>query len=246
MAMVFWRVVSAMFPACSKAALACAMFAAASWCLAEPGSIDWGDEPGVLACWQVSGAVAGAVRAEGVGPRWSIRDSRGRRFSLFEQVWLEDLNDRIGLIANRDNEPDFSAVAARLSDGVNDLIELVMDMGGISAGASSFEADAWRDRPFLDRPDLFGSRIDALTLDIERLWVRTPGDNPNGDGNWSQVDFDVTVRLIGLPMAPIPLPPGAFAAAPLLAILAWRGLLGPGSTAPRWKRRGGCVVWRTP
>jgi hypothetical protein len=124
-------------------------------------------------------------------------------------------------LATASLDPDFTAFAGYLTDGVggyDQLIDFLLDgINGGGVGYSDFEAAYVYGNPSDPRVDLHGYRVDSLALRLDSLTVATPGSNPNHDGIWTDYSAHFTLSAFG--DVPEPTLPGIASAAAATMLL---------------------------
>ncbi len=98
-------------------------------------------------------------------------------------------------------DPDFSNFVERLTDG--DLEQIVFWLGATPRGTSGYgmlEPDFIYGNPADPRVDLHGYRIDSISLFMNSLTIDSPGGDPNGDGQWTDVNSTFTLSMNGEPV----------------------------------------------
>jgi len=110
-------------------------------------------------------------------------------YALFEQVPIRDGDEGTIRVAKLDNDPDFTAFAALLTDGADEPITTSAGGGSSTTNESRF---------FVQRPspgpDFAGYTIDSIEFRIDSVLIATPGRNPNHNGFWT--DYDLGGRLV--------------------------------------------------
>ncbi len=98
-------------------------------------------------------------------------------------------------------DPDFTVLAANLVNGQPDRIGYTWSYYPIPPGfpgTQQYEAYMLAGSPFLTNGiDLQGTVIDRFALRIDDLYLDIPGRDPNGDGNWTDLRFSVTLFIEG-------------------------------------------------
>ena len=113
---------------------------------------------------------------------------------LFEDVIVTV--DDIGSIALADSgsDPAFDELVVFLTNGVEDPLTVragIAPDGGAGA-RTELESFYFAELPGGNGIDLQGVEIDALGFRYDHLEIHTPGSDPNNDGNWTDIVFDVT------------------------------------------------------
>ena len=98
-------------------------------------------------------------------------------------------------------DPDFTQLAANLVNGQPDRIGWVtayVPIAPDNGGTQNYEAGILAGSPFLTNGiDLQGTVIDRFSLVVNDLNLDSPGSDPNGQGNWTDLRFSVTLSIEG-------------------------------------------------
>ena len=100
-------------------------------------------------------------------------------------------------------DADFTQLAANLVNGQADRIGYIMDDDPIPVGADYHYTQNYEDYMLAgslyltNGIDLQGTVIDRFSLVINDLYLDSPGSDPNGDGNWTDLRFSVTLYIEG-------------------------------------------------
>ncbi|MBC8096064.1 MAG: PEP-CTERM sorting domain-containing protein [Akkermansiaceae bacterium] len=117
--------------------------------------------------------------------------------TLFDQFTLtpSDVGKTFSLTAQSD--PEFGAFVQRLTNGRNDMIAFADSFGGLSGqNESLFFSQRIAGSNGID---LRGFQIGSIALRVDSLTIASPGSNPNGDGNWTDVFFEGTITVHAVP-----------------------------------------------
>ena len=99
------------------------------------------------------------------------------------------------------DDPDFSARVTLMTNGLADRVGYVMAYTHIGAdygGNQAYESSMFAGSPFMTNGiDLQGSVVDNFSLHIDSMSIDSPGQNPNGDGNWTDLEFSFTLSING-------------------------------------------------
>lgn len=114
---------------------------------------------------------------------------------LFDQMFIRDGDEGSTLVANAQTEPDFAAFVTALTNGTPDAVARYVGLTVNPIGGTQFftEAAAFPAKVPAG-PDFQGYEIESIRFQIDAVLIATPGQNPNGDGNWT--DFQLQGRLI--------------------------------------------------
>ena len=110
-----------------------------------------------------------------------------------------DIGNVFYLTAAEDS--DFTQLAANLVNGQTDRIGWVMATTPIYptySGTQNYEDYILAGSPYLTNGiDLQGTVIDRFALVVNDLNLDSPGSDPNGQGNWTDLRFSVTLSIEG-------------------------------------------------
>ena len=88
---------------------------------------------------------------------------------------------------------DLAGVIANLTNGNNDNL-----WPGMEFRTYFFSESTWfSDVAGGNGTDLAGFRIDSITATLNSLSLNSPGSDPQGDGNWTDVTYNYTLRIYG-------------------------------------------------
>lgn len=144
--------------------------------------------------------------------------------TLFETIVLSDGADRVDEV-RFGGDDDFPEYVSLVTDGLDWYVydALRFNTGGVSTfvGLESQRlppSDPKEPPPddFGGCPDLCGATITRVVRELT-LSLESPGSDPNGDGNWTEMNIRSVTTIYGIPE------PGTLSlAAPVLAALAFR------------------------
>jgi hypothetical protein len=117
--------------------------------------------------------------------------------TLFEDIVLSDGDIRIDEITLAD-DPDFAALAFRLTDGLDWFFHDRLTHQGANVLAAFGPESVRVPRPGLPGPDLAGWTITRVVRLVE-AHIAVPGSDPNGDGNWTSFQLRAETRFYGVP-----------------------------------------------
>ena len=101
-------------------------------------------------------------------------------------------------------DPEFNDFVTMLTNGVDDHLLLEFTPTG-GVGPTYLGGDeSLRFFGGSGGPDFQGSTVDKLGLLVNNLTFNTPGENPNGDGIWTDYSIDVTLNVYGSSAVPEP------------------------------------------
>lgn len=93
------------------------------------------------------------------------------------------------------DDPDFADLADFFADGINRNLAIRQSFpaGGPGGGVTGPESF------YFGTPgtDAAGYVIDRFELTVNSLYIRSPGSNPNNDGNWTDGNWNYTFRIYG-------------------------------------------------
>ena len=148
--------------------------------------------------------------------------------ALFEGVDVTP--DDIGTVrvANSATDPDFDAVVALLTNGVNDLVtrSIVLQPGNLGGTGGTPETFYFGAGPGTNGIDLEGFNIESLSVRIDDFLLDSPGSDPNGNGIWTDYLLALTLIIHGSLDTPVNVP--TLSAISLLAFLLLLALGGLG------------------
>lgn len=93
----------------------------------------------------------------------------------------------------------FERFAALSSNGANDHLRFLFRMvGGGGSGTGNPESNVWEGGfdGTLD-PDANGYVITRVEMEVIRAAFVSPGDDPFDDGNWTDTDIEIEIRVYG-------------------------------------------------
>ncbi len=105
---------------------------------------------------------------------------------------------------------DPSVFFGLLTDGADETLSAAGDTGFSTVSTHTNESVWFSSNSNLTGPDLAGFDVDRVELVLNSLSFDSPGSNPEGDGNWTDVNYGVTYNFYA------PEPASA-------ALLAWAG-----------------------
>jgi len=113
---------------------------------------------------------------------------------------------------------EFERAAEHLTDGVESWVLLGFTSQYLSAQGAVDETQLFSNDPLgTGGVDLAGFRIDRIGYRLDQLLIESPGSDPNGDGNWT----DMTVRATLLVEGEAVPEPGAAALAAIGVMSLW-------------------------
>lgn len=94
----------------------------------------------------------------------------------------------------------FGFFASMLSSGTDDafLIGNYLPSGG-GSGVANYESAFLSKFVPTQSVDFYGYEITEVGLTVDSLTIDSPGQNPNGDGLWTDYSYDVTFTIYGIP-----------------------------------------------
>lgn len=121
--------------------------------------------------------------------------------SLFEDLTINP-SDEGKLFITTSVTPGFNEFVTWITDDINDslIISYTFLPSGGGLGNERTEASAFFGDPSGQRGiDFQGYRIDDIALYVETLMLESPGSDPNGDGNWTNITIRTTFTVAGVP-----------------------------------------------
>ncbi|WP_052672331.1 PEP-CTERM sorting domain-containing protein [Aliterella atlantica] len=94
--------------------------------------------------------------------------------------------------------PNFSEITALLTDGVSDTI--FFGVTGFPSGTGVATGVGESAFTFNNATDFQGAIIDSLTITIDSFAPDSPGQNPNGDGIWTDYSAKYSLSVQGRPV----------------------------------------------
>ena len=137
---------------------------------------------------------------------FTLRESSGNDLFLLTNAVYDSYaftSDDVGSVfyLTAAEDSDFTQLAANLVNGESNRIGFVMDRSPIQpeyGGTQNYEYYMLAGSPYLTNGiDLQGTVIDGFSLVINDLNLDSPGSDLNGDGNWTDLRFSVTLYIEG-------------------------------------------------
>jgi len=120
-------------------------------------------------------------------------------------VSADDLGQTFSTITRAD--PGFDAFVDLLTNGDNDMVWLLFgvqpQIWTATGGPESLMF--FGDPDGTAHIDLQGYEIDQIDFVLDRFILTSPGEDPNGDGNWTDHDVQISMVVSGVPI-PEPAP----------------------------------------
>jgi len=104
----------------------------------------------------------------------------------------------IGSTVLIDDKSTLDALGAYFTNGINDTIQLSVQVGGSGGGEFESESSA-----FGTAPDFAGYTITGIGFAINSLTIDSPGSDPNNDGVWTDYTYDIDFEVYGS-IVPVP------------------------------------------
>lgn len=114
-------------------------------------------------------------------------------FTLFEDLSFTSADSGKILSATASNDPDFNNIVTRLTNGIKDDVFFYTTIDSGFAGTTTSEANAFS----LRTVDFKKFEINSIDLVISSLTIVSPGEDPNGDGIWTDSIYDVEIVING-------------------------------------------------
>ena len=133
--------------------------------------------------------------------RCALRYDTNTSTDSIATVILRDGDTGICRTFDAENSPNFSAFSEMMTNGSDDMIqligwrlpsELISGFGG--AESSVFMGGLTGDM----NPDLAGAQITGVMMTIQAVAIDIPGYDPNGDGNWTDWEFNINYMVFGV------------------------------------------------
>jgi hypothetical protein len=123
--------------------------------------------------------------------------------------------DDSGLVFSITGEA-FDHFNSYLTNGNDDYVGFVLCRQAVGGSCSGF---ASRESSRLGGdPDFFGSEITELQVRLNSISFETPAHDPNGDGVWTNYDYDMNFIISG---SKVPVPAAAWLFGSGLGLLGW-------------------------
>jgi hypothetical protein len=119
--------------------------------------------------------------------------------TLFGQYTFHT-NDVGSVFSIDQSNPGFLPFLARATNGTLDSLTLNFYPSGSLQGKQLPETSFFTSFPYGGNNgiDLGGFQIQRIDLSLNALNFVTPGSNPNGDGNWTDYNWNITLSFIGV------------------------------------------------
>jgi hypothetical protein len=98
-----------------------------------------------------------------------------------------------------DSGSAFNAGAVVLTNGANDRVEATYINNPAPGGSASQSEFDFFSGVGKHGVDFAGSTITSVELAIHTATFASPGDDPNHDGDWTNLNFDATLNVFGVP-----------------------------------------------
>ena len=125
-------------------------------------------------------------------------NGNGHMHRLFENIAVSNASVGTTLVVASDaDDPDFSGAVGFYTDGIDNNI--LWGMGvfpGGTVGVGSQESNIFG----TPGTDLIGNTITRFELTINSIDIDSPGSDPNGNGNWTDLMANYTIRIYGQPI----------------------------------------------
>ena len=123
------------------------------------------------------------IRVEAMPFSWSSPEA-----TLFDSLTLAPASVGSTFTATPVTESEFDAFAAQITDGEDGWIGVMTDSGGTECHESAIFGSA-------GSPDMIGMSVASIDLHVNSMTLASPGWDPNGDGNWTDYSYDVTLTF---------------------------------------------------
>ena len=132
---------------------------------------------------------------------WSILNGAGTREYFFERTYsTADIGSVFTISAG---DAGFNNLVQLLTDGQSGHPRVTFDQMPI---AGTLWAERTNEMQFFNEGPLGGNGIDfagyeitAFNMRVNDMYFITPGRNPNGNGNWTDVGISTTFEVVGVP-----------------------------------------------
>ncbi|MGB2987265.1 MAG: PEP-CTERM sorting domain-containing protein [Phycisphaerae bacterium] len=125
--------------------------------------------------------------------------------ALFDDLILSP-DDDVGstFAASTDPYSDFDGFVTLLTNGTDDTLRMGtkfrVGSGGSTGEGLASESDWLSEFLAPGAVDLSGYLIDEITLTVDKLTFDIPGSDPNGDGNWTDWNAEITFNIVPEPV----------------------------------------------
>lgn len=117
--------------------------------------------------------------------------------TLFEDIVLFDGDVRVDTITLAD-DPEFAKYNDLVTDGLNFfLYDHILFSNGNMMSFFGFESQRLP-FPWIPGPDLVGFTVTSVVRRLE-VAIASPGSDPNGDGNWTDLSIRSVIEVYGVP-----------------------------------------------
>jgi hypothetical protein len=101
-------------------------------------------------------------------------------------------------IASTADDPDFSAVANELANGIDQSMAFFIGNSSNKVGDISSDTESQLFAGVGTGPDLIGYQIQSFGLHVDSLSIQSPGSDPGHTGNWTDFSGQVTLSIYGI------------------------------------------------
>lgn len=170
----------------------------------------WAVSPGVAEAGPIfsrnlDGRGGLAINPDDVSLRFSLfrgtDQSVGQELPLFQ---IQFTGQSLILSLDSSSGQSFVEAVTLLTNGINDSNNLFVSLldndvgsGSLGFGVGSDALTFYGDATGASGIDLSGRTIDRITLEIQGLFLNSPGNNPNGDGFWTDVALFSKLSIYG-------------------------------------------------
>ena len=134
--------------------------------------------------------ISGTVGASGVFTNTTAMImNRSMDVQLFRNFLFDE--SHIGQtfhITSDDDDSGFSSFSTMLTNGINDSLMFGMSIYGSIVSESN---------RFGGSPDFAGYRITEIYMHLDNLSFRSPGRDPNDDGDWTDITYEYSLGIMG-------------------------------------------------
>ncbi|ACB50803.1 hypothetical protein cce_1453 [Crocosphaera subtropica ATCC 51142] len=161
--------------------------------LANGGS-DYTIRDGGTVFWGVRTAGGGEIITNQIGFEYGV--GTNKTSLLYENLVFDEQDVGKTFTVTATEDPDFNLIVEKLTNGIIDDVFLNVTF----ANGDKIESTT---SDSLGNTDFQGWKINSIDLVINSLEITAPGNDPNGDGNWTQVTYDVE-SIINVTKVPEP------------------------------------------
>lgn len=134
-----------------------------------------------------------------------VADSNEISFSLGGNnvftLWVANADQGHIITVNESNNPEFMAAVAFLTNGIDDQADFGNRWPG-GGGGTDFRNESFWFRGGITGaydPDFIGTTVTHVLVHLDEVSIQSPGSDPNGNGNWTDIDLMIRMVIMGNP-----------------------------------------------